>query len=698
MAHITLQHVARSLRTNGPLSGGFGSCNISGFINAIGNTPNIGYGARHKSTISYNKCSKDGSDRQTRSTHSQATASLNASSEIPGTSSLECKLLESIDSPSDLKNLEEGELLKLCDEIRDFLKHSINPIGGHYSGNLGVVELTVALHYIFNSPDDRIVWDIGHQAYIHKILTGRRNHMKNIRQKDGISGFCRIWESPHDQFGAGHSSTSIGALQGLYMADYTLKKDEGRNYICIIGDGGMTGGLAYESLSYSCTIKSPLVIIYNDNEQSSLPTGLPAMNGVGPVTPFFMYNRSQMSTVSGNEAINLMDTSGPIDILGPIDGHNMQDLLNVFKYIRGSSSRAKKPIIVHVKTIKGRGCDKALQSLDRLHAITPFSLFPMDGQKAAAKPQGFSELFIKTLIDIAETDPKVVAITAGMPSGTAVGKFGMKYPTRTFDVGIAEQHAVTFSAGLALGGAKPFCCLYSTFLQRALDQVIHDVALQNAPVRLIVDRAGLVGNDGSSHHGSYDLSFLRPIHNCVFMVPSSGTELVAMTKLAHSIDDKMSVIRYPKLAAEVDPNLSIEEIYSEILKFKSRVVQYGDSKVAVLCLGPILSDAAKALEILNLKATLVDVRFLNPLDTELIDKIAQDHDVIFTAEDGTSGGFGSAVLEHLSDTGVIKRGIQVKTIRYPRAYIHHATQKEQRELAGVDHVGIANQIKQALCC
>ncbi|KAK2196955.1 bifunctional Transketolase [Babesia duncani] len=624
------------------------------------------------------------------------------------------KILPSINSPADIKALDKADLPLLCDDLRSYLIDTISKIGGHFSSSLGVVELTVALHRIFDSPKDRIVWDIGHQAYIHKIITGRRDALKHIRQPGGISGFCRIHESPHDQFGAGHSSTSIGALQGLFEGDALLNKADGNCYVCIIGDGGLTGGMAYEALNYSDIIKSPLLIIYNDNEQSSLPTGLPAAHGTGPITPFFMNHTAKRSLISAQEAIKSLHKNSFPNIIGPIDGHDLEGLENVLSAVNAkmsslssnNSNRKCGPIILHLKTIKGKGYQKAVERLDRMHSIKP----PSTSNKSVNKT--FTQVFAEQLVMHGRNDDKIVAITAAMPAGTGVEKFGVEFPNRTFDVGIAEQHAITFSAGLALAGTKAFCCIYSTFLQRGLDQIIHDVALQNVPVKFVIDRAGYVGEDGSSHHGNYDISMLSPLHNLTIMAPSNELELEMMLKQMLCINDRPSAIRFPKGAifgqdvlredfnytnAEIDKIAQMKIDNVDVNNLKARVIKNGTSKVALLGFGTMLYDAIQALKMLNVDATVVDMRYMNPLDVEIINKMAPDHDIIFTVENGSCGGFGSAVLEHVSDLNLrSKKKLMVKTIHYPRKYIHHAPQKLQNSIAEVDAAGIANIIKTAL--
>ncbi|EDO07825.1 1-deoxy-D-xylulose-5-phosphate synthase family protein [Babesia bovis T2Bo] len=621
----------------------------------------------------------------------------------------ECHL--DVNSPEDVKRIPESQLNDLCKELRRCFMLNAEAVGGHYSSSLGVVELTVALHRVFDSPKDRIVWDIGHQGYIHKMLTGRLHKMQTMRQCGGLSGFLRRYESPHDLFGAGHSSTSIGALQGIYEGDVITGQSSNRSYVCVIGDGSLTGGMAMEALNYTCTIKSPLLIIYNDNEQSSLPTGMPAKNGTGPVVPYFMVEGSRKPAISGHDAIAQCEAlrhkndDMPL-FIGPIDGHNIEALLDVLAYLKeelsaNSEDGIKRPVVLHVKTIKGMGCEKALQSPSRLHSLK-VATGPKIGTEAT---KTFSEIFTESLIDLAEKDQTVLAITAGMPGSTGVGKMGMKFPNRTFDVGIAEQHAVTFAAGTTISGAKPFCCIYSTFMQRALDQVIHDVSLQHLPVRFVLDRAGYVGGDGASHHGIYDIIYLRMMYNMLLMAPSNGIELKMMMQIAYNTDKQPSAIRYPNGNVASHDELTrllkytpgeIEDPASMILpngKLEARMVRRGKSGVAVLAFGPIVIDILKAVDAIDLDATVVDMRFLNPMDTDMLNYILQAHHTVFTAEDGVEGGFGSAVLEYFAKR---PERADVMCIAYPKEFMHHGSIAEQKRLAKMDVEGLAERMRQFL--
>ncbi|GIX61861.1 1-deoxy-D-xylulose-5-phosphate synthase [Babesia caballi] len=626
----------------------------------------------------------------------------------------DCRLIDDINSPEDLKKVPAQQVSQLCKELRECFIKNAEEVGGHYSSNLGVVELTVALHRVFDSPTDRIIWDIGHQGYIHKMVTGRRARMHTVRQNGGVSGFLRRYESPHDLFGAGHSSTSIGALQGVYEGDLVMERHRDRSYVCVIGDGSLTGGMAMEALNYACAVKSPILIIYNDNEQSSLPTGLPAKNGTGPIVPYFMIEKTQKAPLSEADviaqfgAVRDEDDQGPI-FLGPIDGHNFEHLNAVLSHLKeqlsaGSGWKTKRPVVLHIKTVKGMGCDKALKAQNRLHAIKG-SLGSKPTANAAAATKTFSEVFAESLVELADSDPSVVAITAGMPGSTGVGRLGMKYPNRAFDVGIAEQHAVTFAAGMAVSGAKPFCCIYSTFMQRALDQIIHDVSLQHLPVRFVLDRAGYVGEDGASHHGNYDINYLRFMYNVLIMAPSNDVELKMMIGIAHGTDDKPTAIRYPK--ANVPSPGELKEYFGytdqEIANpvsmisrdkvFAARLLRSGSSGVAILGFGPIVLDAMKAADKIELDATVADMRFMNPIDTGMMDKILETHHAVITVEDGVAGGFGSAVLEYLATS---PERVDVKCITYPKEFAHHGSIGDQKRFGNVDIEGIAQQMREFL--
>ncbi|ORM41116.1 1-deoxy-D-xylulose-5-phosphate synthase [Babesia sp. Xinjiang] len=624
----------------------------------------------------------------------------------------DCQL--GINSPDDLKKVQEHKVAEVCQELRRCFIKNAEEVGGHFSSSLGVVELTVVLHRIFDSPKDRIIWDIGHQGYIHKMVTGRMDRMHTIRQPGGLSGFLRRYESPHDLFGAGHSSTSIGALQGVYEGDVIMGKHQDKSYVCVIGDGSLTGGMAMEALNYSCTINSPLLIIYNDNGQSSLPTGMPAKNGTGPILPYFMMENTRKQPITGEQAIEQFEATklekeGTPVFIGPIDGHNVEHLTKVLTYLKQEMSPSndkgtKRPVVLHIKTVKGMGCEKALQAPNRLHSLKPKTASQSTATGAVAS-KTFSEVFAESLIELADNDKTVVAITAGMPGSTGVGKLGTKYPDRAFDVGIAEQHAVTFAAGSAISGAKPFCCIYSTFMQRALDQIIHDVSLQHIPVRFVVDRSGYVGGDGASHQGIYDICYLRMMYNMLIMAPSNGLELKMMAKIAYNTNDQPTAIRYPNASVpskeellqyfkytdgEVADPLSMLGVNKAL---ESRPIRLGNSGVAILGFGPIVLDVLKAADQLKLDATVIDMRFLNPLDTKMIDRILLTHHTIFTAEDGIEGGFGSAVLEYLTKS---PERADVMCITYPKEFMHHGTIPEQKRLAKMDVEGIAQQIRQFL--
>uniref|UniRef100_A0A3B0MQM6 1-deoxy-D-xylulose-5-phosphate synthase n=1 Tax=Theileria annulata TaxID=5874 RepID=A0A3B0MQM6_THEAN len=755
----------------------------------------VGY--RNVSLNSLSFFPKNGTLYNNSERNSSCPVSVDSATEIIRKSNFDkYKLLNKIEGIEDLKRLPEELLPELCNEIRLYLGDVISKVGGHFSASLGVTELTVALHYVFDSPFDKIVWDIGHQAYVHKILTGRRDKLHTIKKKDGLSAFCRRYESIHDIFGAGHSSTSLSSVQGLLEGFLLLQNSTKNqqnalrpNYISIIGDGGMTGGMAYESLNYAINIKSPMIIIYNDNEQVSLPTGMKSISGVKPIVPFFLQNSSNKPIRPVVDAINELFTKltkcsedgmelNGLNVIGPIDGHKLNDLLYLFKLIKFSNrvpNRTIKilnkeihgPLIIHIKTIKGYCCPEALNQLDKMHSIkpntnltivnptienllndskTPYNLeldsisfenqevpnlFPdiLVDEKSVRSKLGynkfdegtFSNVFSNTLIMMGLMDEKVAGITAAMPGGTGIGEFGEYFPNRTFDVGISEQHAVTFSSGLALSGVKPYCAIYSTFLQRALDQVIHDVAIQNIPIRLMVDRAGYVGEDGLSHHGNYDLNFLRPLKNFTISAPSNQVELV-LSLVSSMNTDLPYVVRYPKSKVidkslltqfyseelydyvkfykfsdeKLGRNLEFEDELNEVKRYKSKVLRRG-REVVIYSLGPILYNVIEAVEKIdrNFNPTIVDARFLNPFDLETFNDLAKDHRYIITAEDSVNGGLGLTIIEYLQKINQL-HNFKVKCISYPYEYVHHATIQEQKEIANIDTKGIQRQIEEFL--
>ena len=613
-------------------------------------------------------------------------------------------LLDRVRIPADLRNFSAEQLRELADELRAETIDVVSVTGGHLGSALGVVELTVALHAVFDTPQDRLVWDVGHQAYPHKILTGRRDRIRTLRQGGGLSGFTRRAESEYDPFGAAHSSTSISA--GLGMAVARDLKGEQRNVICVIGDGSMSAGMAYEAMNNAGAHKARLIVVLNDNDMSIAPP-------VGAMSAYLSRLISSRSFMSLRELAARMAKSFPRPIertarraeefargiltggtlfeelgfyyVGPIDGHNLDHLLPVLRNVRDAEEAG--PILVHAVTQKGKGYHPAERSADKYHGVSKFNVITGEQAKAPPGPPSYTKVFAEALIAEAERDPAIVAITAAMPSGTGLDRFAKRFPERCFDVGIAEQHAVTFAAGLATEGIKPFCAIYSTFLQRAYDQVVHDVAIQRLPVRFAMDRAGLVGADGATHAGSFDIAYLGCLPGMVLMAPSDEAELVHMVATAAAIDDRPSAFRYPR-GEGVGTALPAQ---GELLELgRGRVLREGGS-VAILSLGTRLADALRAADELaarGLRATVADARFAKPLDTALIEQLARHHEVLVTIEEGAIGGFGSAVLHHLAWAGLLdgaerSGGLKVRPIVLPDRFIDHDTQTRQIAEAGL---------------
>lgn len=615
---------------------------------------------------------------------------------------METKLLDRVRYPADLRNFSAEQLRQLADELRTETIEAVSVTGGHLGASLGVVELTVAIHAVFETPYDRLIWDVGHQAYPHKILTGRRDRIRTLRQGGGISGFTRRSESEYDPFGAAHSSTSISAGLGMAVAR-DLKEARGepdeRNVICVIGDGAMSAGMAYEAMNNAGALRSRLIVILNDNDMSIAPP-------VGAMSAYLSRLMSSRSFMSLRDLGSKMAKRFPRGIertlgraeeyargmltggtlfeemgfyyLGPIDGHNFDHLLPVLRNVRDAEESG--PILIHAITQKGKGYAKAEQSADKLHSVSKFNVITGEQAKAPPGPPNYTNVFAQALIDEAERDPNIVAITAAMPSGTGLDKFGKRFPDRCFDVGIAEQHAVTFAAGMASEGMKPFCAIYSTFLQRAYDQVVHDVAIQSLPVRFAMDRAGPVGNDGATHSGSFDLAYLGCLPGFVLMAPSDEAELVHAVATAVQIDDRPSGLRYPRGAGV---GVELPKHGEAWTIGKGRVLREGNN-VAILSLGPRLGDAMKAADELaarGLPATVVDARFAKPLDISLIEQLARHHEVLITIEEGSIGGFSSSVLHHLATHGLLDRGLKVRPMILPDVFIDHESQAKQLAFA-----------------
>ena len=618
-------------------------------------------------------------------------------------------LLDTIDSVDALRRLPEGELQRLAAELRDATIGAVSKTGGHLGAGLGVVELTVALHYVFQTPHDRLIWDVGHQAYPHKILTGRRQQIETLRQKDGLSGFTKRSESEFDPFGAGHSSTSISA--GLGMAVGSDLTGEKRNVIAVIGDGAMSAGMAFEGMNNAGASDSRLIVILNDNDMSiAQPVGAMSsylsrlitsepfhsirdlMREVTSRFPAEIERTARRAREAARDLISGNSVFSQLGFLhiGPIDGHDMSHLLPVLKNIRDGHARG--PVLVHVVTEKGKGHPFSGPSAEKYHAVPKFDVITGTQQKAAGNAPSYTSIFAQGLMAAAEADDRIVAITAAMPSGTGLDKVKTRFPNRVFDVGIAEQHAVTFAAGLATEGMRPFCALYSTFLQRGYDQLVHDVAIQNLPVRFAIDRAGLVGNDGATHAGVYDIAYLSCLPNMVIMCPSDEAELLHMVATAAAYDDGPSAVRYPRGEGV---GLDLPEV-GEILPIgRGRVVREG-SGTAILSLGTRLAPcltAADELEPQHGVFTVADARFAKPLDTELIDSLASSHDRLMIVEENSPGGFSAHVMQYLANAGHLDRGLVVRCMSLPDRMIDHDSQGGQLAHVGLDAGGIAAALR-----
>ncbi len=620
-------------------------------------------------------------------------------------------LLDTVKDPADLRKLAPSQLQKLAGEVRAEMIDAVSQTGGHLGAGLGVVELTVALHYVFDTPRDRLIWDVGHQAYPHKILTGRRDRMRTIRQGGGLSGFTKRSESEYDPFGAAHSSTSISAAIGFAVAN-KLSGAPGKA-IAVIGDGAMSAGMAYEAMNNAEAAGNRLIVILNDNDMSIAPPvgGLSAYLARLISSREFLGLRDLAKRLArkmprplhsglrkADEFARGMATGGTLFeelgfyYVGPVDGHNLDHLLPVLENVRDA---AEGPCLIHVVTKKGKGYAPAEASADKYHGVTKFDVITGAMAPAKAGPPSYTGVFANALIAEAERDDKIVAITAAMPSGTGLDKFQQKFPSRSFDVGIAEQHAVTFAAGLAAQGYRPFCAIYSTFLQRAYDQVVHDVAIQNLPVRFAIDRAGLVGADGSTHAGSFDVTYLATLPNMVVMAAADEVELVHMVHTAALYDDGPIAFRYPRGSGI---GLALPETPERLEIGKGRIVREG-RKVAILSLGTRLGEALKAADELDAKGlstTVADLRFAKPLDDALIRKLAATHDVVVTVEEGAIGGLGAHVLTMASDTGLLDAGFKIRTIRLPDVFQEQDSPEKQYAEAGLDAAGIVKTVLTAL--
>ena len=620
-------------------------------------------------------------------------------------------LLDTVDTPDDLRKLQPSQLRQLADELRDEMIATVGQTGGHLGSGLGVVELTTAIHYVFETPRDRLIWDVGHQAYPHKILTGRRSRMRTLRQGGGLSGFTKRSESEYDPFGTAHSSTSISAALGFAVAN-KLSGQPGKA-IAVIGDGAMSAGMAYEAMNNAAEAGNRLVVILNDNDMSIAPPvgGLSAYLARLVSSRPFLELREMFKAISRRLPEPLHKAARKTDefargmamggtlfeelgfyYVGPIDGHNLDQLIPVLENVRDA---AEGPCLVHVVTQKGKGYAPAENAADKYHGVQKFDVITGEQAKSAAGPPSYTGVFAQALLAEAARDSTVCAITAAMPSGTGLDKFAKAYPDRLFDVGIAEQHAVTFAAGLAAQGMRPFCAIYSTFLQRAYDQVVHDVAIQNLPVRFAIDRAGLVGADGATHAGSFDVTYLATLPNMVVMAAADEAELVHMVHTAACHDSGPIAFRYPRGNGVGVPLPAVPE---RLEIGKGRVVREG-SKVAILSLGTRLAEALKAADLLDAKGlstTVADLRFAKPLDVALIRRLMASHEVVVTVEEGSIGGLGAHVLTMASDEGLTDAGLRIRTMRLPDVFQDQDSPDKQYDTAGLNAPQIVDTVLKAL--
>jgi len=620
-------------------------------------------------------------------------------------------LLDRIHTPDDLRKLDESQLRQVADELRTETINAVAVTGGHLGAGLGVVELTVALHYLFDTPRDRLIWDVGHQAYPHKILTGRRDRIRTLRQGNGLSGFTKRAESEYDPFGAAHSSTSISSALGMAVArDLSGGKN---NVIAVIGDGALSAGMAYEAMNNAGAMNSRLIVVLNDNDMSIAPP-VGAMAGylarlfsgrtylsfreIGKQLAKKLPKALEIGALRAEEFARGMVTGGTLFeemgfyYVGPIDGHNLDQLLPVLRNVRDSETG---PILVHCRTQKGKGYAPAENSADKYHGVVKFDVATGVQAKGKSNAPAYQKVFGESLIKEAQKDDRIVGITAAMPSGTGIDQFQKVFPERTFDVGIAEQHAVTFAAGLATEGYKPFCAIYSTFLQRAYDQVVHDVAIQRLPVRFAMDRAGLVGADGPTHAGSFDLAYLGCLPGFIIMAAADEADLVHMVATQVAIDDRPSALRYPR-GEGVGVEMPAEGRPLEI--GKGRIMREG-TKIALLSLGTRLAECLKAAEELaayGLSTTVADARFAKPLDTDLALRLANEHEVLITVEEGAIGGFSAQVFQCLAENGVLDRGVKVRSMILPDVFIDQDSPGAMYAKAGLDAKGIVQKAFEAL--
>ncbi|MAW81863.1 MAG: 1-deoxy-D-xylulose-5-phosphate synthase [Parvularcula sp.] len=624
---------------------------------------------------------------------------------------VETPLLDTVKFPADLRKLDKSELRQFADELRAEMIDAVSVTGGHLGSGLGVVELTTAIHYVFNTPDDRLVWDVGHQCYPHKIITGRRDRIRTLRQGGGLSGFTKRSESEYDPFGAAHAATSISAATGFAEASRHLKKET--TSIAVIGDGSMSGGMAYEGLNNAGHLGSKLVVILNDNDMSIAPpvgamsAYLARASSSGVYQGFRTFGKQLAKRLpkaiykqlaKAEEYGRGMFTGGTLFeelgfyYVGPIDGHNLDQLVPVLENVRDMDDG---PVLVHVVTRKGAGYPPAEESADKYHGVAKFDVVSGKQQKGTPNAPAYQKVFAKSLIKEAEKDDRIIGITAAMPSGTSLDMFADVFPDRCYDVGIAEQHAVTFAAGLAADGLRPFAAIYSTFLQRAYDSVVHDVAIQNLPVRFPMDRAGLVGADGSTHAGSFDIAYLGCLPNMVIMAAGDEAELVHMTATAAAYDEGPIAFRYPRgegVGVDMPENGKILEIG------KGRIMREG-TKVALLALGGRLQEALKAadtLEAQGISTTVADGRFAKPLDHDLIMRLVREHEVLVTVEEGSRGGFGAFVLHFLAETGLLDNGVKIRTMHLPDVFQDQDSPAKMYDQARLNAAHIVERAREAL--
>ena len=622
------------------------------------------------------------------------------------------KLLNQINFPADLRKLKKNELKQVSNELREELISVVSETGGHLGAGLGVVELTVAIHYVFNTPKDKLVWDVGHQCYPHKIISGRKNSIRTLRKGGGLSGFTKRAESEYDPFGAAHSSTSISSTLGMAVANKLSNNNN--NVVAVIGDGAMSAGMAYEAMNNAGALKSKLIVILNDNEMSiAKPVG--AMSKyLATLLSGKMYfsfretvkmiisafsKRFAEKTAKAEDLLKGLVTGGTLFselgfyYIGPIDGHDVDNLVQVLENVK--NSKHEGPILIHTITQKGKGYKHAEESGDKYHGVSKFNVTTGEQVKSKSNTPSYTKIFAETLVKHAEQDTKIIGITGAMPSGTGMDIFQNRFPDRMFDVGIAEQHAVTFAAGLATEGYKPFAAIYSTFLQRAYDQVVHDVAIQSLPVRFAIDRAGLVGSDGPTHAGSFDITYLSTLPNFIVMAASDEAELVKMINTAVKINDKPCAFRYPRGNGI---GVDLPNINETLAIGKGKIVRQG-KQAAILCLGARLEECKKAAETLSTKGielTIVDARFAKPLDEKLIMEMATTHEALITIEEGSIGGFGSHVAQLLSERGVFDKGLKFRSMTLPDVFIDHDSPEAMYKKAGLDNLSIVNKVEDIL--